>query len=112
MRIGLCALAVTATARPNTAAKPARPLQCRPHSGTPAAATNARRGGSDCGWRDARARHSECASERGRVGLSRKFGGGPALPEIMALGGLIMLYAAAGGGSAAADAWAFHRKRS
>ena len=54
----------------------------------------------------------EPANERGRVGLSRKFGGGPTLPEIMALGALIVLYAAAGGGSAAAAAWAFHRKRS
>src|SRR5437899_2656727 len=53
----------------------------------------------------------EPANERGRVGLSRKFGGGPTLPEIMTLGALIVLYAAAGGGSAAAVAWASCRKR-
>jgi len=32
---------------PNAHAKPSRPSTCRPHRGTPAAATNARRGGSE-----------------------------------------------------------------
>jgi len=38
-------------------------------------ATNAGRGGSECGRRDAREVPAECANERGRVGLSGRFGG-------------------------------------
>ena len=68
---------------PNTAAKPSRPFRCRPHSGAPAAATNARRGGSECGRRDAREVPAEPASERGRVGLSRELGDGLKLPRMM-----------------------------
>jgi hypothetical protein len=37
---------------PNTAAKPARPFRCRPHSGTPAAATY-EDAGANCGRRAA-----------------------------------------------------------
>jgi hypothetical protein len=41
-------------------------------SGAPAAATNARRGGSECGRRDAREIRTQPANERGRVGLSEE----------------------------------------
>src|SRR5437016_5401976 len=51
------------------------PTRAGPHSGTPAAATNARRGGSECGWRDAREFGTELAKARGRVGLSEELAG-------------------------------------
>ena len=76
---------------PNTAAKPARPSRCRPH---------------------AREVRTGTCQRTGPRRLEPQVRRRPHASRCCSLGAQIVRYAAAGGGSAAAVAWAFRRKRS